>query len=147
MRYIIFLQLTRTTLISNNGIQMKSVSSSLKEVINHRDFMHDAIHNFSSKYQNYTQQSTVAPPCDDDHNQNEPPPEFLSSNKYQYTDYPTENGTRHRSTDYDVTNETNSVSIVTSKSSHKHPHRTRRNLRNSEQSSERWNLLSSDDEV
>lgn len=151
MPFTTFPRLTRTTRISSNGIVMKSVSSSLKETINPRDFMQDAIHNFSSKYQNYTQQSTV-PVGEDEMNRNF---SETQSSKYRYTDNPTAKyQTGFDGSDgYDVTNEPGNVTIKTSKSSHKpprpsHHHRSPRHLdKNSERSSERWNLLSSDDEI
>ncbi|XP_070581334.1 transmembrane protein 184B-like [Ptychodera flava] len=39
------------------GSSMQSISSSLKETMNPKDFVNDAIHNFSPAYQQYTQQS------------------------------------------------------------------------------------------
>lgn len=103
---------------------MKSVSSSLREVMNHRDFMHDAIHNFSSKYQNYTQQSTVAPPSENDFNRD----------RSKYSDIEND-----FSSDYDATN----IRVM---SPHGRP-RPKRSRVLSNQSGERWNLLSSDDEL
>ncbi|XP_059415015.1 transmembrane protein 184A-like [Carassius carassius] len=41
-----------------NVAPMHSISSGLKETINHGDMVQDAIHNFSPAYQQYTQQST-----------------------------------------------------------------------------------------
>ncbi|XP_077979753.1 transmembrane protein 184B-like isoform X2 [Glandiceps talaboti] len=40
-----------------NPSNMQSISSSLKETMNPKDFVNDAIHNFSPAYQQYTQQS------------------------------------------------------------------------------------------
>ncbi len=42
----------------NNGgrvVTMQSISSNLKETMNPKDIMHDAIHNFHPNYQQYTQ--------------------------------------------------------------------------------------------
>ena len=41
---------------------MQSISSSLKETMNPRDIMHDAIHNFHPNYQQYTQYTQSAKP-------------------------------------------------------------------------------------
>ena len=38
-------------------VSLQSISSSLKETMNPRDIMQDAIHNFHPLYQQYTQQS------------------------------------------------------------------------------------------
>lgn len=126
---------------------MKSVSSSLKETINPSDFMQDAIHNFSSKYQNYTQQSTV--PVNDD------VPRSHGS-RDQYTDNPhhhDDDKTIFDKYDHEVTINGNNVNIVTSKSSHKsnrqssnHRSAGRKVSKFDSQQSERLNLLSSDDE-
>ena len=42
---------------SNSGrvVTMQSISSNLKETMNPKDIMHDAIHNFHPNYQQYTQ--------------------------------------------------------------------------------------------
>jgi hypothetical protein len=46
---------------ANNGnsrvVTMQSISSNLKDTMNPKDIMHDAIHNFHPNYQQYTQYS------------------------------------------------------------------------------------------
>ena len=44
-------------------VSLQSISSSLKETMNPKDIMNDAIHNFHPQYQQYTQQGTE--PTDD----------------------------------------------------------------------------------
>ena len=48
---------------SNAGrtVSLQSISSSLKETMNPRDIMQDAIHNFHPQYQQYTQQGMKIP--------------------------------------------------------------------------------------
>ena len=48
---------------SNTGrtVSLQSISSSLKETMNPRDIMQDAIHNFHPQYQQYTQQGMKIP--------------------------------------------------------------------------------------
>lgn len=57
------------------SVTMQSISSSLKETMNPKDIMHDAIHNFHPQYQQYTQYTAHGQPpaftgcglpCDDD---------------------------------------------------------------------------------
>ncbi|KAF8794842.1 transmembrane protein 184B-like [Argiope bruennichi] len=43
-------------------VTMQSISSSLKETINPKDIMNDAIHNFHPQYQQYTQYTAPPPP-------------------------------------------------------------------------------------
>merc|ERR1719239_1463090 len=43
---------------SSGGVTMHSISSSLRETMNPRDIMTDAIHNFHPQYQQYTQYSS-----------------------------------------------------------------------------------------
>jgi len=43
---------------SGRSVTMHSISSSLKETMNPRDIMTDAIHNFHPQYQQYTQYSS-----------------------------------------------------------------------------------------
>jgi len=43
------------------SVTMQSISSSLKETMNPRDIMTDAIHNFHPQYQQYTQYSGSGP--------------------------------------------------------------------------------------
>jgi hypothetical protein len=43
------------------SVTMQSISSSLKETMNPRDIMTDAIHNFHPQYQQYTQYSSGKP--------------------------------------------------------------------------------------
>lgn len=47
-------------------VSLQSISSSLKETMNPRDMMQDAIHNFHPQYQQYTQQGSKLPQ-DEDH--------------------------------------------------------------------------------
>ena len=42
-------------------MSLQSISSSLKETMNPRDIMQDAIHNFHPNYQQYTQQGSKIP--------------------------------------------------------------------------------------
>ncbi|KJH40148.1 hypothetical protein DICVIV_13922 [Dictyocaulus viviparus] len=46
---------------SNDGrpVTLQSISSSLKETMNPKDIMQDAIHNFHPQYQQYTQHSNT----------------------------------------------------------------------------------------
>ena len=44
------------------SVTMQSISSSLKETMNPRDIMNDAIHNFHPNYQQYTQYTQSAKP-------------------------------------------------------------------------------------
>jgi hypothetical protein len=41
-------------------VTMQSISSNLKETMNPKDIMHDAIHNFHPHYQQYIQQPNVS---------------------------------------------------------------------------------------
>jgi len=41
---------------SSKGVSLQSISSNLRETINPKDIMADAIHNFHPDYQEYTQQ-------------------------------------------------------------------------------------------
>merc|ERR1712203_1304743 len=43
---------------AGRSVTMQSISSSLKETMNPRDIMTDAIHNFHPQYQQYTQYSS-----------------------------------------------------------------------------------------
>jgi len=43
---------------SSGGVTMQSISSTLRETMNPRDIMTDAIHNFHPQYQQYTQYSS-----------------------------------------------------------------------------------------
>merc|ERR1719492_737955 len=43
---------------SSGGVTMQSISSTLRETMNPRDMMTDAIHNFHPQYQQYTQYSS-----------------------------------------------------------------------------------------
>lgn len=43
-------------------VSLQSISSSLKETMNPRDVMQDAIHNFHPQYQQYMQQGSKIPP-------------------------------------------------------------------------------------
>jgi len=47
--------------IEGRTVTMQSISSSLKETMNPKDMMQDAIHNFSPQYQQYIQQSKISP--------------------------------------------------------------------------------------
>ena len=40
----------------DKGVSMQSISSNLRETISPRDFVTDAVHNFSPQYQQYIQQ-------------------------------------------------------------------------------------------
>merc|ERR1719232_2387910 len=44
---------------AGRSVTMQSISSSLKETMNPRDIMTDAIHNFHPQYQQYTQYSSA----------------------------------------------------------------------------------------
>ena len=44
--------------VLDEAFKMKSISSSLRETINPRDMLQDAIHNFSHKYKDYIQHSS-----------------------------------------------------------------------------------------
>ena len=56
----------------NHTVSLQSISSNLKETMNPRDIMADAIHNFHPQYQQYTQQGTI--PAEDDGFYREYPP-------------------------------------------------------------------------
>merc|ERR1719381_421634 len=43
---------------SSGGVNMQSISSTLRETMNPRDIVTDAIHNFHPQYQQYTQYSS-----------------------------------------------------------------------------------------
>lgn len=51
-------------------VTMSSISSSLRETMNPRDIMTDAIHNFHPQYQQYTQYSSTNPSKDQTHKRN-----------------------------------------------------------------------------
>ncbi len=56
--YQVYLNCSRGVGVSsNNGrvVTMQSISSNLKETMNPKDIMHDAIHNFHPQYSHYTQ--------------------------------------------------------------------------------------------
>merc|ERR1719480_321282 len=55
---------------SSGGVTMQSISSTLRETMNPRDIMTDAIHNFHPQYQQYTQYSS-----DNKRFQGQPPPQ------------------------------------------------------------------------
>lgn len=48
--------------MNGRSVTMQSISSSLKETMNPRDIMNDAIHNFHPNYQQYTQYNQSAKP-------------------------------------------------------------------------------------
>jgi hypothetical protein len=50
------------TTTTGRTVSLQSISSSLKETMNPKDIMNDAIHNFHPQYQQYTQQGTNIPP-------------------------------------------------------------------------------------
>lgn len=68
---------TGPTSTHGRTVSLQSISSSLKETMNPRDIMQDAIHNFHPQYQQYTQQGMK--PSEDDH-QDGP----WNSDNYQY---------------------------------------------------------------
>ncbi|XP_064610492.1 transmembrane protein 184B-like [Liolophura sinensis] len=55
-----------STTTHGRTVSLQSISSSLKETMNPRDIMQDAIHNFHPQYQQYTQQGMKIP-HDEDH--------------------------------------------------------------------------------
>merc|ERR1719232_2270182 len=56
---------------AGRSVTMQSISSSLKETMNPRDIMTDAIHNFHPQYQQYTQYSSAGNRHKFDENQGE----------------------------------------------------------------------------
>lgn len=73
----IFQSQTLTTIFSDNGLTMKSISSSLKETMNYSDLVHDTIHNFSSRYKDYEHTTVITTQSDDSHIT---PPVVVTSN-------------------------------------------------------------------
>nr|CAB3267061.1 transmembrane protein 184B-like [Phallusia mammillata] len=146
----------------DNGMMMKSISSSLRETINPRDVLQDAIHNFSSKYQDYTQHTGnhVAKQRDDVNRRRH-------QGDYSYHDDTSDQETEGRNgrrlsgyikTEDDVVN-SNGVHTIYERSSPKKSLATRMGksgtapstastyLLKDTSASERINLLGSDDEI
>ena len=53
--YSVYMNTSRISSGGGRVVTMQSISSNLKETMNPRDIMHDAIHNFHPHYQHYTQ--------------------------------------------------------------------------------------------
>lgn len=70
---------------SNHGrtVSLQSISSSLKETMNPRDIMQDAIHNFHPQYQQYTQQGMKIP-----HDEEGTEPGWPYDQQYPYQQQP-----------------------------------------------------------
>jgi len=56
--YKIYMSPVRTKAM-DKGVSMQSISNNLRETINPRDIVTDAVHNFSPQYQQYIQQVVV----------------------------------------------------------------------------------------
>jgi len=56
--YKIYMNPVRTKSM-DKGVSMQSISSNLRETISPRDFVTDAVHNFSPQYQQYIQQVVI----------------------------------------------------------------------------------------
>jgi len=145
---------------------MKSISSSLRETMNPRDVLQDAIHNFSFKYKDYIQHTGNDARR---HVRENRPNDTAAGTGLVYHDPPSDgetpdaNGLSHRPS-YKLTNETKASNgfvrvggyYTTPGESPKRPVGIRARpgaggtsayLLNSTKDSERLNLLSSDDEI
>jgi len=59
--HTVYLNSSTSNLTSGRVVTMQSISNNLKETMNPKDIMNDAIHNFHPNYQQYTQYSPQAP--------------------------------------------------------------------------------------
>ena len=55
--HTVYLNSSTSNLTSGRVVTMQSISNNLKETMNPKDIMNDAIHNFHPNYQQYTQYS------------------------------------------------------------------------------------------
>ncbi|XP_059162090.1 transmembrane protein 184B-like isoform X2 [Physella acuta] len=89
---------TGPTSTHGRTVSLQSISSSLKETMNPRDIMQDAIHNFHPQYQQYTQQGMK--PSEEDH-----PDGPWNNDHYQYQQQrPISNGTPQTTSPLPITN-------------------------------------------
>jgi hypothetical protein len=63
--YKVYAGTTQASTAINKGVSLQSISSNLRETINPKDIVTDAVHNFHPQYQQYIQQGSGVPASDD----------------------------------------------------------------------------------
>jgi len=83
--------------VNGRNVSLQSISSNLKETINPKDIMVDAIHNFHPNYQEYTQHGNNIPTeeleCYREHESHKTPPRDKDNYQHQQLEVPRYHGT------------------------------------------------------